>query len=172
MRIISRKDPTSIPTVLPEGFSIVGVAQTAAAIFDSLFEESVRDVVLEKLLVLVKLWMNYAMLWAYGGMISTDLECAPQRDAFSRWWRESTGVDFGDEGVVWDYVVETTKVTNNLRCSMVPAFLTVTFTVCRHKWSIYERSRNLLTTCHRTHYFLNPLWKLTNCVHSALLFHC
>jgi hypothetical protein len=115
VRVICRKDPSSIPTVLPDGFSIVGIAQTAAALFDSLFEDSVRDVRFDDLLLLVKLWMNYAMLWAYGGMISTDVEFAPQREVFSRWWHENTGVEFGSQGLVWDYVVETTKVRSIAR---------------------------------------------------------
>jgi hypothetical protein len=54
----------TLMTALPGGVSIVGVAQTAAAIFESLYEECARDVSPEVLPELERLWLGYAMMWA------------------------------------------------------------------------------------------------------------
>ncbi|XP_053409232.1 uncharacterized protein LOC123561373 isoform X4 [Mercenaria mercenaria] len=49
-------------------------------------------------------YFNFACIWAFGGTIEVE-----HREAFSYWWREQfeQHIDFPDEGLVFDFMVDT-----------------------------------------------------------------
>lgn len=95
--------------VFAGGFSLVGVVHTAIALFDAM-SDNARDTIPDAgtLRTLIPLWMNYAMLWAFGGMLSADACDAPIRTEFSTWWRSAwPQVEFHGDADVWSYRVDT-----------------------------------------------------------------
>ena len=98
----------STPILVPRHrICLVGVVQTALSLFDSLIKNVCDDMPIKECMAVVEPCLDFSMMWAFGGIISTASSTAlVNRKQFSDWWRTQTDVEFPAEGLIWDYFVE------------------------------------------------------------------
>jgi hypothetical protein len=86
---------------------LVGVMQTAVSIFNSLINFVCDEAPLAEMVHVVRPCLDFSMMWAFGGIISTASSTAlVNRKRFSDWWRKQSEASFPTEGLIWDYFVE------------------------------------------------------------------